>query len=97
MGQVSLVRTNRGIKESLNEALDLIGGLGHYIKRSDKVMLKPNLNGLEGYTNKELVESLIQLLFDLNVREVFIAESTFGDKYNTNMLFNKTGFFYYLI
>jgi uncharacterized protein (DUF362 family) len=95
MGQVSLVRTNQnqGIKGSLNEALDLIGGLGRYIKRSDKVMLKPNLNGLEGYTNKELVESLIQLLFDLKVREVFIAESTFGDKYNTNMLFNKTGFF----
>jgi uncharacterized protein (DUF362 family) len=93
MGRVSLVKTDQGVKESLNEALDLIGGLGHYIKRSDRVMLKPNLNGSEGYTNKELVESLIQLLFDLDVRDVFIAESTFGDKYTTNLFFNKTGFF----
>ncbi|MEW5803435.1 MAG: DUF362 domain-containing protein [bacterium] len=102
MGKVSLVKINQGIaetkkikeiKESLTVALGLIGGLGHYIDRNDRVMLKPNLNGLEGFTDKALVEALIQLLLDQNVREVFIAESTFGDKYNTTMLFNKTGFF----
>ncbi|MCX7000011.1 MAG: DUF362 domain-containing protein [Candidatus Sumerlaeota bacterium] len=92
MGKVSIVKTTQGIKKGLTHALDLIGGLGHYIKKNDKVLLKPNLNGVEGCTNRELVESLIQLLFDLNVQEVFMAEATFGDSRMTNMFFEKTGY-----
>ncbi|MDD5678551.1 MAG: DUF362 domain-containing protein [Kiritimatiellae bacterium] len=92
MGKVSLVKTHRGIKEGLSDALDLIGGLGCYVTHGDRVMLKPNLNGIEGCTNKQLVESLIQLLSDFSVRKVFIAESTFGDKNATNMFFHKTGY-----
>ena len=92
MGKVSIVKTTQGIKKGLTHALDLIGGLGHFIKKNDKVLLKPNLNGVEGCTNRELVESLIQLLFDLNVREVFMAEATFGDSRMTNVFFEKTGY-----
>jgi len=92
MGKVGIVKTTQGIKKGLTHALDLIGGLGHYIKKNDKVLLKPNLNGVEGCTNRELVESLIQLLFDLNVREVFMAEATFGDSRMTNVFFEKTGY-----
>jgi uncharacterized protein (DUF362 family) len=93
MGKVSLVKIDRGVKESLSHALDLIGGLGRFIRRGDKVMLKPNLNGAEGYTDKDLVESLIQLLQDFGVGKIVIAESTFGDGRMTNMFFHKTGYF----
>lgn len=93
MGKVSLVKINRGMKESLSHALDLIGGLGRYIRCGDRVMLKPNLNGAEGYTDRDLVESLIQLLSDFGVGKIFIAESTFGDGRMTNMFFHKTGYF----
>ncbi len=79
MGKVSLVKTHGGVKESLGKALDLIGGLGRYVKRNDRVMLKPNLNGVEGCTDRDLVEALIQLLSDFGVGKIFIAESTFGD------------------
>jgi uncharacterized protein (DUF362 family) len=48
MGKVSLVKIRRRIKESLSDALNLIGGLGRYIEHSERVMLKPNLNGVEG-------------------------------------------------
>lgn len=92
MGKVSLVKTAEGIKEGLYKAIDLIGGLGHFVTKSDRVMLKPNLNGLEGYTNKELVEALIQLLIDFGVQKTFMAEATFGNAHMTNMFFEKTGF-----
>lgn len=92
MGKVSLVRTDRGVKEGLCRALDLIGGLGRYVRRGDRVLLKPNLNGAEGYTDKELVESLIRLLSDFGVGKVFLAESTFGDARMTEMFFRKTGY-----
>ena len=92
MGKVSLVKTSEGIKKGLCKAIDLIGGPSHFIQKSDQVMLKPNLNGLEGYTNIALVEALIQLLFDFNTKKVFMAEATFGTAQMTNMFFEKTGF-----
>lgn len=92
MGRVSIVRTNQGIGESVSRAIDLIGGLEQYIGKSDRVLLKPNLNGADVYTNKELVGKLIEMLLDLGVSRVFIAESTFGNAGITNMYFDKTGY-----
>jgi len=45
--KVSIVRCNdydsAGLKRALRESLDLIGGLGAFIKRSGRVLIKPNL------------------------------------------------------
>jgi uncharacterized protein (DUF362 family) len=90
--KVSIVKTTHGIKQGVQEAIELIGGLASYVTHGDKVLLKPNLNGLEGFTNKELVEAVLQLLMDFGVAEVLIAESTFGDANITDMFFKKTGF-----
>jgi uncharacterized protein (DUF362 family) len=92
MGRVSIVRTDEDVSKSLRRALDLIGGLERFVKRSDRVMLKPNLNGADVYTNKELVGALVEMLMDTGVARVFIAESTFGDARMTKMFFNKTGY-----
>jgi uncharacterized protein (DUF362 family) len=93
MAKVSIVRTDLGVKQALSKAVDLIGGFETYVSHADLVLLKPNLNGAEGFTNRELVEALIQLLFDFGVGKVVIAESTFGDARMTDVFFNKTGFF----
>jgi len=92
MGCVSITRTKGNIKRALSDALSLIGGLETYVRKGDKVMLKPNLNGTEGVTNIELVEGLIQMLLDLNVRDIMIAESAFGPAQFTDMFFKKNGY-----
>lgn len=92
LGRVSIVRTGKGIPEALDESLKLIGGLQRFVGRSDNIMLKPNLNGADVYTNKVLVGALIERLLDLGVRRVFIGESTFGNARNTDMFFQKTGY-----
>jgi len=92
MGKISVVKTQMGIKPALIKALDLVGGLNCFVGRSDRIMLKPNLNGEEGYTDRNLVEALIQLLMDSGVRSISIGESTFGDARMTDILFRKTGF-----
>ncbi len=89
MGKVSLVKTKGKLKHELYEAINLIGGLEKYVNSTDKIMLKPNLNGLEGYTNIKLVESLIELLFDFSFRNIFIAEATFGNPQMTDMFLKK--------
>jgi uncharacterized protein (DUF362 family) len=76
MGKISVVKTQMGIKPALIRALDLVGGLNCFVGRSDRVMLKPNLNGEEGYTDRNLVEALIQLLIDSGMRSISIGEST---------------------
>jgi len=92
MGKVSIVRINDDIKNSLHRSLNLIGGIKNYINSDDRVLLKPNLNGSECCTNINLVEALIQLLNDHNIKDVFIAESTFGNQQITQKLFHETGY-----
>lgn len=92
MGIVSIVKTDKGIKNGLIKALSLIGGLESFISHSDVVMLKPNINGTEGITNIELVEELISLLIQFKVKKIVVAESTFGNEQMTDMCFNKTGY-----
>jgi len=91
-GKVSLARTRGGVGEALSEALERIGGLACFVGRGDRVLLKPNLNGVEGCTDRTLVESLIRLLSDLGAGKIFLAESTFGDAKTTDMFFEKSGY-----
>ncbi len=90
--EVSLVKTLRGVPEALEEALGLLGGLSRFVRRGDRVLLKPNLNGVEGCTDRELSEALLRMLLDLGAGKVFFAESTFGDAKMTDMFFEKTGY-----
>jgi len=92
MGQVSIVRVKENIKESLYHSIQLIGGISKFIQHGDRILLKPNLNGWEGTTNRIMVEALIQLLLDYQVRSIAIGESTFGDAQTTKVCFQKTGF-----
>ena len=92
MAKVSVIRAESGIKQGLCDAIELIGGLAAYVGHGDTVLLKPNLNGVEGATDKKLVVNLIQLLRDFGVRKLFLAESTFGDERVTDMFFQKTGY-----
>lgn len=92
MGKVSIVRTKIKIKQDLILALDLIGGLNSVFNPDDRIILKPNLNGAEGCTNKDLTESLIQLLFDFGAKKVAIAEASFGNAKMTDRFFHETGY-----
>ncbi len=90
MGKVSIVKIKDNIKLTLYK---LIGGISTFINTEDVVLLKPNLNDLESYTSPELFSTLIEQLFDHNIKNIFIAESTFGNDKITDIYFKKTGYF----
>ncbi len=92
MGCVSIVKTHVDLKQSLHNALDLLGGINTFVQKHDRVLLKPNLNDFECFTTPELTAALIELLFDNNIRNVHIGESTFGNERITNNHFIKTGY-----
>ena len=92
MREVSIARIDKDYKNALEVSLNLIGGLGSFIKKDDSVILKPNLNDFESYTSVELVEALIEMLLGIGTKELIIAESTFGNGRITEQHFNKTGY-----
>jgi uncharacterized protein (DUF362 family) len=69
------------VRETLQKALDAIGGLTHYIKPGDIVLIKPNVAFdrspiLGTTTNPEIIEELIRLLLvDCRAREVRVADN----------------------
>ncbi len=92
MHRVSISKVTRGVHAALLEALALIGSLDSFVSPGDRVLVKPNLNGEEGFTAPDLTIALVMLLRDLSVREVLIAESTFGTAATTDRLFHATGY-----
>ncbi len=92
MGSVSLTRTRPDLRDALADALGRIGGPERFVARGDRVLLKPNLNGVEGCTDRPLVETLVRMLSDLGAARIFIAESTFGNGDTTDRLFRETGY-----
>ena len=92
MSRVSLKQIDSGVKSSLNELINLLGGFDEYFNHDDVVLLKPNINGTEGVTSIELVESLIELLLDFKVKKIIIGEATFGNSQMTDGYFKKSGY-----
>ena len=65
----------------LRKALDAIGGIDHYIKRGDRVLVKPNVAfdrspNLGATTHPDIIEPLIRLLIrDCGAQEVRVADN----------------------
>jgi uncharacterized protein (DUF362 family) len=91
LGKVSLVRTDAGTENAVRQAVSLIGGLDAFIRRGDRVLLKPNLNGETGFTDLGVIEALLKMLRDYGAGRTCIAESTFGDAGMTELFFDRTG------
>lgn len=72
---------NGSVREKLQKALDALGGISHYIKPGDIVLIKPNVAFdrspiLGTTTNPEIIEELIRLLLvDCRAREVRVADN----------------------
>ncbi len=75
------VGRNGGVREKLQKALDALGGIGHYIKPGDIVLVKPNVAFdrspiLGTTTNPDIIEELIRLLLvDCRAQEVRVADN----------------------
>lgn len=90
--RVSIQKVDENIKTSIGKALIDLGGINQYIGKTDRVLLKPNINGTECITNKDVVESVIEILLDNGILNIAIAESTFGDAKNTEYCFRQNGY-----
>ena len=92
MAQVSIAKTDSGIGPAVAEAVARLGGLDAFVAPGERVIVKPNLNGEEGFTHPDVTRALVELLRAGGAGEVVIAESTFGNAATTDRLFRKSGY-----
>ena len=65
----------------LDKALEALGGIGNYVKKGQKVVIKPNIGWdrapeMAGNTNPELVKALIEKCFAAGAEKVTVFDHT---------------------
>jgi uncharacterized protein (DUF362 family) len=65
----------------LGKALETLGGLGSYVKKGQKVVIKPNIGwdrtpDLAGNTNPELIKALVKGCLDAGASKVTVFDNT---------------------
>jgi uncharacterized protein (DUF362 family) len=71
-------------KATVNKAIELLGGIGRFIKRGDRVLLKPNIGfakapSLGATTHPELIAEVIKLCKAAGAKEVLVTDNPISD------------------
>jgi uncharacterized protein (DUF362 family) len=91
---VSKVAVSPDLKQSVETAIDLIGGLKRVVSDGDRVFVKPNFNSDDPFpasSDPEFVKAVVRLLYDAGASEVTIIESSGMPWLPTRNVLEKTG------
>ena len=97
MDEIAVVKNKGNIASAVRESIDLMGGVGKYIQRGDKVCIKPNLcmdkpNSTGVTTHPAVVESLVRMAWEAGARDVVIGDGTTVGL-STAKVFDVTGYY----
>ncbi len=75
-------------EQSLKLAIDLLGGIGKFIKKGDKVVIKPNIAWnrpveMAANTNPEIVSAMIRLCREAKAGEIIVFDRTCTNPYKS--------------
>jgi uncharacterized protein (DUF362 family) len=76
---VSKIVATANLKESVDKAVQLIGGFEKMISHGDKVIVKPNFNSDDPFpasSDPEFVKAVVSLLYEVGASNVTILESS---------------------
>lgn len=79
MNKIAIVKVKKNLKDTILEAVDLIGGFKKFINRGEVVLLKPNFNTADpspASTDPEFLKGVIELIYDYGAKLVMIGESS---------------------
>lgn len=65
----------------LDKALDTLGGIGKFVKKGDKIVIKPNIGWdrapeMAGNTNPDLIKALVKKCLDAGAQKVTVFDHT---------------------
>ncbi len=76
---VAKVKAGDNLKEAVKKAVGEIGGFGRFIKKGDKVLLKPNFNTADPFpasTDPDFLKAVAELVYEAGAGEVIIGDSS---------------------
>ncbi len=94
MAKVSLVKPKEDLKSAIQKSVEMIGGFSKYIKKGDRVLVKPNFNSDDPFpasSDPLFVKAAIELIREAGAKEVVIGESSGPFWKTTQRVFKKTG------
>jgi uncharacterized protein (DUF362 family) len=90
---VARVKADAGLREAVEKAVSLVGGLQRVISRGDKVVVKPNFNSPDPFpasTDLEFLSAVTQMLLSAGAK-VTIGDGAGGVWRPTENVFRKVG------
>jgi uncharacterized protein (DUF362 family) len=81
--EVSIAKVNAGlIEEAVRKSIELVGGIEKYVKKGDRVFIKPNavvpLPSSTGVvTSPDVIKALVKIAFDAGAERVIVGDSPF--------------------
>ncbi|QNB46032.1 DUF362 domain-containing protein [Thermanaerosceptrum fracticalcis] len=96
-GKVAIV--HKGVNstyETIKKAVDLLGGIGRFVKPGQKVMLKPNYTGnllpeTGSVTSLAVLEGIIVMLQEVGIENIIIGEGCGTVHVGTSRIFENVG------
>lgn len=80
VGLIQATPSGKDLKGDIKKAVSVIGGFEKSLKKSDKILLKPNMNSAHPYpgggTDGEFLEALISVLKDEGYENLTVADCT---------------------
>lgn len=79
MTLVSKVKVETSLKEAVIKAIEQIGGFEQFIKKGDRVLLKPNFNTADPYpasSDPVFLKVVVELIYQAGASEVIIGDSS---------------------
>ncbi|MEM3539280.1 MAG: DUF362 domain-containing protein, partial [Nitrososphaerales archaeon] len=76
---MSIVRADGNLKDSIEKAVDLIGGWNRLNLKGKIVLLKPNYNSADDYpasSDPKFIEAIIELVYENGADKVIVGESS---------------------
>jgi uncharacterized protein (DUF362 family) len=73
---VSKVAYDGYLKESVEHAVSLIGGLNKLVEKGDTILLKPNYNTADpfpGSSDPEFIKAIIELLYEAGAGKILLG------------------------
>ncbi|MEA3249960.1 MAG: DUF362 domain-containing protein [Patescibacteria group bacterium] len=79
MERLMKVEAGHDLKDSIREAVDMLGGFGVFLKKGETALVKPNFNTIDpppASTDPRFLEAFVDLLHEHGASKVTIGESS---------------------
>ena len=87
------------IENQVRRAVDLLGGMSRFVKKGNRVLLKPNVTGPASYekgitTNPAVLDAVLKMVTEAGASQINVGDGTGSAHLGTLKVFDMCGYSY---